>query len=658
MHRPTRLRDHLENLADLLVLLPPGMPCDRLDVLGLPNEPQTHMLDRGAPAPTTREGVLLAAPDLLTLRRVATGLPNIGYARSVGVWIERPAAVLPSVAPRPEWPALEHIAASLADEQFVLLTFSSPAPVRPVLLQIARSAGLSAAIHPAHPTLGARRDEPRLWPPMDPAATIAPPTRLFDARVDLPPDLILLARPQGSAEPLDPPPTSFVQEAHHVLGRPPAVRVEDADMTWETLASLTETEAETALSQRGPLSLGAIDEQLLNPHGFDNNVVGTAVPLVQRPEGHAAITREGLSVAIETRTGLSDADLPFLRGLPGLRLDWKGGRGPQAYCRLVAGLAMAGVPLTTDQTPGWARHFLAPGLVAALERPVDLTDRLRREEHSVMLRRASLQVHASGPWRQALARDHGLQETAQPTVSVLLVTRRPEMLGFALRQVARQRGAPLELIVATHGFDASPAVLDVFEEQSLMPIQTFRADSSLVFGHVLNSAASRASGDVLLKMDDDDWYGPDFVADLLLARTYSGADIVGCAPEFTFVEPLWVTTRRPDPSEVYRPFVAGGTMLMDRGVFRSLGGFRQTVKYVDATMLASVVESGGRVYRSHGLGYVLRRGGQGHTWDPGLGYFVSRQRAPEQWRGFCPSALLRPSEEDLPIRPGDEKVTP
>ena len=74
-----------------------------------------------------------------------------------------------------------------------------------------------------------------------------------------------------------------------------------------------------------------------------------------------------------------------------------------------------------------------------------------------------------------------------------------------------------------------------------------------------------AGGDVVLKMDDDDWYAPDFVADLLLARAYSGAELVGMPDDYYYVEPRDLTVRLGQPSEVYRQFVAGGTMLLDRG---------------------------------------------------------------------------------------------
>jgi hypothetical protein len=224
------------------------------------------------------------------------------------------------------------------------------------------------------------------------------------------------------------------------------------------------------------------------------------------------------------------------------------------------------------------------------------------------------------------------------------------MLSFALRQLARQRWGSLEVVLATHGFEPDAGVLAAFRESTSVPMTTLTVDSSVPFGQVLNAAAERASGELLAKLDDDDWYAPDFLGDLQLAHGYSGAELVGCPPEFTFIEPLWLTTRRATPTEVYRPFVAGGTLLVERGLFWSLGGFRHTLRSVDATLLSAVTGAGGRIFRTQGLGYVLRRAASGHTWDPGLGYFLTGERATDQWRGFRPSALLDPDPATLPER--------
>ncbi len=150
-------------------------------------------------------------------------------------------------------------------------------------------------------------------------------------------------------------------------------------------------------------------------------------------------------------------------------------------------------------------------------------------------------------------------------------------------------------------------------------------------------------------MDDDDWYGRDFVADLLLARSYSGADVVGTPPEFTYVEPLRTTVRRQDATEAFRPIVAGRHHARSTAAPSPLSAAsaRPASSSTPACSRPSV-DAGGTVYRSHGHGYVLRRGAQGHTWDPGLGYFVGRKLSWHQWRGFRPSPLLDPDEADRP----------
>jgi cellulose synthase/poly-beta-1,6-N-acetylglucosamine synthase-like glycosyltransferase len=226
---------------------------------------------------------------------------------------------------------------------------------------------------------------------------------------------------------------------------------------------------------------------------------------------------------------------------------------------------------------------------------------------------------------------------------------------FAVRQVARQRDIQLELVLVTHGFKLSTDSIAKVREHVADAVVT-HADSDMIFGEVLNHAVEHSSGDLVVKMDDDDWYGPNFLADLVLARHYSSADLVGCPAEFMFIEPLWITTRRPDRTEVYGDFVAGGTIMMARADLKALGGFRRLRRSVDAGLLSNVRQSGGSVFRAHGLSYLLRRGAAGHTWDPGLPYFISRSRISDQWRGFRPASLLEAEDRDRPARPEMERT--
>jgi hypothetical protein len=482
--------------------------------------------------------VLLAVADESALRLAASALPDLGRAKHVACQLASAAGPVTTVL-RPEWPPLVNLVSETsAGGALTRLTFRRPAPVGPVLVELARHTGTPATTgNHGLVVAGAAL-------PMDPTAVSE----------EVPAAIVV----GGGPLPEDP-----------VLGRAPVAVEPD---------------------------LGPLDEGLLNPLGFRRDWDRGPVPL---PAGEptpamVASLRDARAVVV----------------------------GPGADPRTVAGLAMAGVPLVGE-------GFGEP----------DLSDPMRREEHSVRLRRVALREHSSLGWRQRTGARAGVRVAAYPSVSVLLATRRPEMLEFALRQVGRQRGVDqLELVLATHGFAADPGL--VRQHLGDRPVTVLPVDPDAVFGDVLRAATVAAAGDVVVKMDDDDWYGPDVVADLLLAKHYSGAELVGMPAELVYLEPIRTTVRRRGPSENFGAVVAGGTMTIDRGLLRAVGGFRSVPRHVDAALLEDVRAAGGRVYRTQGLGYVLRRTAGGHTWDTGLGYFLTRQSLADQWRGFRPSQLL------------------
>jgi glycosyltransferase involved in cell wall biosynthesis len=306
------------------------------------------------------------------------------------------------------------------------------------------------------------------------------------------------------------------------------------------------------------------------------------------------------------------------------------------------------VPVVGLTAPGPAREVLGERLARVLENPSDLTSPLRREEYSIRLRRAALLEHSVVAWRQRVAAAAGVDYDAYPSVSILLATKRPHQLEFALKQIAKQQGADLELVLAAHGWTPDPERVRALLGD--IPVTILSIEQETSFGDVLNAAAAAASGELVLKFDDDDWYGPDVVSDLLLARNYSGADLVGSTAEFAFLEPMWRMIRRNDEAEREATFVAGGTMMLDRSTLHSLGGFRSVHKYVDASLLASAHAAGALVYRTHGLGYVLRRSAGGHTWQADLDYFLNPKRIADQWEGFVTSELLVLADDELPQR--------
>ncbi|GII01300.1 glycosyltransferase [Planobispora takensis] len=390
-----------------------------------------------------------------------------------------------------------------------------------------------------------------------------------------------------------------------------------------------------------PRAVPPVDDRSVNPMGF-LTVPALGMADLSLDSDRWAITCEGRTLTRFAASGcVTDVDVSRIRRVRGVRVDWgRSHTGPVAALRVVTGLAAAGVPLICDAVPAWA-GALGEELTRLLTSVPEtgLADDLEREEHSVRLRREALRTHGVRTrWEQ-----FGAPSAPAPLTSVLLATRRPEMVRFALEQVGRQRGAELEVILALHGVPAGhPEVASALASFD-RPVTVFEAEGRTVFGAVLNEAAARASGSYLLKMDDDDWYGPDFLSDLILAHSYSGAEVVGTVPEFVYLASIGVTVHREQITEQITNFIAGGTIFAERSAFEAVGGFRPLPGTIDAQFQHAVQAAGGQIYRTHGLGYILRRGNvTSHTWREPIGTFLRRNK--RQWRGFRPNALM-----ELPV---------
>ena len=250
-----------------------------------------------------------------------------------------------------------------------------------------------------------------------------------------------------------------------------------------------------------------------------------------------------------------------------------------------------------------ARQLAACGvLVLAADSPQP-ADELSWQAASVHERRHALRQF--GPWAAL---------DSWPSVSIVMSTHRASHVDHALSQIARLRYPRLEVLIAAHGDAVN--VNDLRIKAAALPYSTtvISIDASRNLGESLQTLSHAAAGDLVTKIDDDDFYGPEHIWDLVLAREYSGAQIVGKTLDWIYLEAQGVTVFRPVYSaESYADFVCGGTMMISRGDLISIGGWRPVPKSVDRALLDRVIDDGGMVYRTHGLGYVYVRRAEGHT---------------------------------------------
>lgn len=251
-------------------------------------------------------------------------------------------------------------------------------------------------------------------------------------------------------------------------------------------------------------------------------------------------------------------------------------------------------------------------------------DFLAWQQASVTGRRNALRHHS--PW-PAVA--------PWPTVSILLSSHRSDRLAHALSMVRAQDYPNLQVIVVLHGDDDFVSHHTPNVHQSLAEwsgdLVVMGVSPEQTLGHALAAASARAEGELLAKMDDDDFYSATHIWDLVLAWMYSGAQIVGKALDWIYLTHADTTVFRPTyPAERFAKFVAGGTMLISAGDLAQVGGWRPVPKSVDRALLDRVLDAGGLVYRTHGLGYTYVRSaadGSANTSQVNESHFLTKTTA-------------------------------
>ena len=307
---------------------------------------------------------------------------------------------------------------------------------------------------------------------------------------------------------------------------------------------------------------------------------------------------------------------------------------PQA-AKLLVDLAGAGAVLI-GTVPEGVSSLIGEELAEVIESGLrrDMRDALERERHSIELRRIVHRQHSAHHALAAVAEATGHPVAWRPSVSVLLSTIRPDDVSFAVEQVARQSWEPLELLCGLHGFQL-PEDTRARLEGLLPNVRFVEVSRDRNLGQALQELADLADGDLVCKWDDDDWYCRDHVEDLVDAMRHSTADIVGKAAEFVYLSSIDVTIRRfATGAESWSTTIGGGTLMLRAATLRDVGGWPVVPRRVDRLLIEAIEQHDGAVYRTHGLGYVLRREAHAnrHTWQVEDDYFLAQ--AVEQRAGL------------------------
>ena len=263
------------------------------------------------------------------------------------------------------------------------------------------------------------------------------------------------------------------------------------------------------------------------------------------------------------------------------------------------------------------------------------------------------QLHMQAGWRR-VHRDHAADDlarhlaryadpeaagSARPRATVLTPSFRPDRLQQALTTFRAQTWQDRELIVV-----ANTDHPEEWDQSLLRPEEGER----IVFlprrfgpGTALNIGAGRGSGDYLLRMDDDDRYGPHYIEDMMLGAAALRPDMMGKPPCFYYYVDeerlLYLPPALKNPALYPSEEIGNGGLLagfshtVRRTLMLQTGGYPDRQHGgVDAGFLDTLMDRGDLLCaRGDALSAVIERRAdpRSHTWQTATGSDNVRFRA-------------------------------
>jgi glycosyltransferase involved in cell wall biosynthesis len=180
---------------------------------------------------------------------------------------------------------------------------------------------------------------------------------------------------------------------------------------------------------------------------------------------------------------------------------------------------------------------------------------------------------------------------------------RPDLLAQAVNCFQRQRYPSKELVIV----DDSPGgpVADWSDPEK--GVRHLQLTEPTILGEKLNHAAAAASGAIIQKLDDDDYYNPDFLS-VLVAALRASPDPRAVAALDCFVV---LITSTGELRASGHGWFAGGSLCFRRDLWEE-APFRDVGRAVDWYFLRDSRCVRVRVCRPEL--YMVVRHGHGHTW--------------------------------------------
>lgn len=247
-------------------------------------------------------------------------------------------------------------------------------------------------------------------------------------------------------------------------------------------------------------------------------------------------------------------------------------------------------------------------------------------------------THRSDVMRSVVFGQEVKRET--PLVSIILSTRRWLFINRIVESISKQTYGRIEVIFALREDWPAEKVTELENRLTgvgnIERVRIMKFPSTVSLGHKLNAAIDAARGEFIAKFDDDDWYFPNYLQDMILTFDFSGADLCG---KWTF--PVWLEgsdtliLRNPDHEHKLTNFVCGASFVAKKSWFKKVP-FADKSQGEDTNVLKKTLEIGGKIYSADHFNFINYRAAdtQHHTWRADNDLFLRTGRLVGKMKDF------------------------
>ncbi|MBZ9686391.1 glycosyltransferase [Clostridium estertheticum] len=208
-----------------------------------------------------------------------------------------------------------------------------------------------------------------------------------------------------------------------------------------------------------------------------------------------------------------------------------------------------------------------------------------------------------------------LKQNPMPGVSLVACTNKPNYIDNIFINYERSNYPVKELLLIINNNKIS---LDEckLKAANFNYVKVYQLDEACTLGECLNYGVEQAKYDYISKMDDDDYYGSNYLEDTMNVFKYTDAKITGKLTYFVYFEDkntLGIMCKNMEYKYVFA--LAGGTITAKKEVFDSVK-FRNITFGEDKLFLEDCHESGFKIFSNDKYNYALMRHKnlEEHTW--------------------------------------------